>query len=355
MAGLVVSTFDWAGKRVLITGHTGFKGAWLSAVLLRRGAQVAGLALPPEEGANLFDQLNLSAQVDHFEGDIRDAGLVRRRISEVRPDVVFHMAAQSLVRRSYRDPLGTWSTNVMGTTNILDALKDRPERCACVVVTTDKVYENREWEHPYRETDRLGGFDPYSASKAATELVVDSYRKAFPGNRGLRMATARAGNVIGGGDWAEDRLLPDLARAFGAGSTLTVRNPGSIRPWQHVLDPLYAYITLSERLWSNDPDMETAFNFGPDLHDQCTVGEVIEMAARVWPGKYNVQRDPDAPHEASRLSLSIARSRARLAWVPRWGVERAITETVKWYRIVTAGGNADRITQAQIAAFEAGQ
>ena len=285
MEKLGVTPMIWKGRRVLVTGHTGFKGSWLSALLLSQGAQVFGLALAPDRQPALFEQLGLQPRLGHFTGDIRDSELVARRLRDVRPEVVFHLAAQPLVRRSYRDPLETWSTNVMGTANILDALRDWRDPCAVVVVTTDKVYENREWEHLYREGDRLGGHDPYSASKAATELVVESYRRSYFAEGPVRIATARAGNVIGGGDWSQDRILPDLARTRAAGQPLGVRNAHAVRPWQHVLDPLAGYLLLAERLIAGDPHANAAFNFGPEAADQRTVGELVEAAGIHWPGR----------------------------------------------------------------------
>ncbi|WP_430449034.1 CDP-glucose 4,6-dehydratase [Rhodophyticola sp.] len=346
--------FDWAKKRVLLTGHTGFKGAWLSEILLQRGARVFGLALAPDTIPSLFEQLGLSKRLDHCVGDIRDPEFVRKRVAQAAPDIVFHLAAQSLVRRSYAQPQETWSVNVMGTANLLDALRPVRHRCACVIVTTDKIYENREWEHPYRETDRLGGHDPYSASKAGAELVVSSYRSSFFSGGPVQLASARAGNVIGGGDWAKNRLLPDLARAFSAGEMLVLRNPASTRPWQHVLEPLAGYLRLAERLFNND-GYDAAYNFGPEIQDVRSVQEVIESAVRLWPGAYEYRKDLNAPHEAGRLMLGIERSRSRLGWTPRWDVERGIAETVGWYRDVAGGADPVALTRTQITTFEAGK
>ncbi|RMA40663.1 CDP-glucose 4,6-dehydratase [Rhodophyticola porphyridii] len=346
--------FDWAGKRILVTGHTGFKGAWLSEVLLRRGAEVFGLALEPETQPSLFDQLNLAARLNHRIGDIRHLDTVRERVAQAKPQMVFHLAAQSLVRRSYRDPLGTWGSNVMGTVCLLEALRDVEGPCACVVVTTDKVYRNREWEFPYRETDALGGHDPYSASKAAAELVAGSFRNSFfAAGAKVRLATARAGNVIGGGDWAEDRLLPDLARAYAKGETLSVRNPDATRPWQHVLDPLAGYMILAEHLWATPVPAEHAFNFGPEQDAQRSVEQVVSAATQTWPGTYVTLSEENPVHEAGKLSLGIERSRHVLGWKPRWGFERAIAEAVDWYRQVASGADTCTVTEAQIAAFEA--
>jgi CDP-glucose 4,6-dehydratase len=342
----------WAGRRVLVTGHTGFKGSWLCEILLARGAVVSGLALAPDTRPALFDQLGLAGRMDHALGDIRDAALVAARVREVRPDVVLHLAAQPLVRRSYREPLETWATNVMGTAHVLEAVRALDAPCAVLVVTTDKVYENREWEHPYRENDPLGGHDPYSASKAGTELVAASWRKAFFAGSGVRLATARAGNVIGGGDWSEDRILPDLARAFGAGKPLLVRNRHAVRPWQHVLDPLEGYLLLAERLAGPDAArLEDGFNFGPEPADQRSVGALVEEARQHWAGNWTDATDPAAPHEAGQLALSIERARLVLGWQPRWDFARAVAETIGWYRDVALGADpADRL-RGQIAAF----
>ena len=254
---------DWKNCRVLVTGHTGFKGAWLSHWLLRLNADVAGIALDPETQPNLYDALELAPRVNSMICDIRDRDAVKAAIDNVRPDVVFHMAAQPLVRRSYSEPVETFDTNVMGTAHILDALREQNRSVAAVVVTTDKVYENFEREEPYDESDRLGGHDPYSASKAAAELVTSAYRSSFFSGSPCRIASARAGNVIGGGDWALDRIIPDLARAFSRGEPLELRNPDSVRPWQHVLDSLYGYMKLASGLYDGKAELETAFNFGP--------------------------------------------------------------------------------------------
>lgn len=342
----------WRDKRVLITGHTGFKGSWLCEVLLSLGADLSGLALAPETLPALFDQLKLSDRIDHTIGDIRDEATVRKAIERTCPDVVFHLAAQPLVRRSYRQPIETWATNVMGTAHVLHAVASLARPCAVVVVTTDKVYENREWEHPYRETDRLGGHDPYSASKAGTELVAASWRSAFLSNTDIMVATARAGNVIGGGDWSEDRILPDLVRAFASGSRLLVRNRHAVRPWQHVLDPLNGYLLLAERLMGDDAArFASSFNFGPEPTDQRSVGELIETARLHWPGEWEDRTDPDAPHEAGRLSLSIERARTLLNWSPRWPFERAVAGTIEWYRAVSEGADPTELVRRQIAEF----
>jgi len=346
----------WNGRRVLVTGHTGFKGSWLCELLLARGSEVFGLALEPDTEPSLFWQLGLETRLDHHTSDMRDAVAVRDRVLSVRPQVVLHLAAQSLVRRSYREPLDTFAVNVMGTAHLLEAVRVLPEPCIVVVVTTDKVYDNREWEQLYREADPLGGHDPYSASKAATEIVAASYRKSFLQAAGVRLATARAGNVIGGGDWAEDRIVPDLARAFASRHPLQIRNARSVRPWQHVLDPLSGYLRLAESLdGANGAELADSYNFGPEPADQRSVGELVTEAGSHWEGMWEDGTDPSAPHEAGRLALSIERARARLGWQPRWDFARAVKETVHWYREVTKGEHPLRLTQAQIAAFEAGR
>lgn len=342
----------WSGKRVLVTGHTGFKGGWLSLWLSELGASVSGLALEPDTEPALFDQLGLASRLDHRIGDIRDCGLVQSLVSEVAPDIVLHLAAQPLVLASYDDPVDTWSTNVMGSVHVLQALRTLGRPCAAVMVTTDKVYENRDWVHPYREGDPLGGHDPYSASKAAMEMAVTSWRRSFPGDGRLRIATARAGNVIGGGDWAANRIFPDLARALAAGLDLKVRNPASVRPWQHVLEPLAGYLRLARALYLGEPVAAT-YNFGPEPGDLACVGDLVDMALGHWPGHWSDVSAPGAPHEAARLSLGIEAARADLGYVPRWALSEAVARTVSWYRDVHAGESAAEITLAQIRAFGA--
>lgn len=342
----------WQGRRVLITGHTGFKGAWLSHWLLLRGASVHGLALAPETEPSLFTQLQLERRMDHAVVDIRDAGLVRRRIENVAPEIVFHLAAQPLVRRSYRTPVETFATNVMGTVHVLDALKEAASRLAIVAVTTDKVYENREWVHAYRETDPLGGHDPYSASKAACEVAINSYRLSFFTGGPVGLASARAGNVIGGGDWAEDRIVPDFVRAALAGERLQVRNPGALRPWQHVLDPLAGYITLAEQLFAGNASVETAFNFGPEAADQRRVSAVLTAAQAHWPVPWDDCSAADAVHEANLLALTTDKARAVIGWRPRWNFDQAVQHTIGWYRDVAQGADVLHRTTADIETFE---
>lgn len=343
----------WRGKRVLMTGHTGFKGSWLALWLTELGTEVHGLALAPDTDPALFDQLQMDIRIAHRLGDIREAALVAERVKEVCPDIVFHLAAQPLVRRSYCTPVETWHTNVLGTVHLLDALRGQKTRCAVVIATTDKVYENQEWVHAYRETDRLGGKDPYSSSKAGTELVTDSFRASFfPDDGPIRIATARAGNVIGGGDWAEDRIMPDMMRSLHAGQSIAVRNPGAVRPWQHVLEPLSGYMELARLLWErNDATLCGAFNFGPNPNDHRRVADLVETGLSVWPGSWHDASEGGAVHEAGRLSLTIDKAGWLLHWAPRWNFELAVLRTVEWYRAVLNGQDAYEVTAAQIRQY----
>lgn len=344
----------WAGKRVLVTGHTGFKGSWLSFWLHKLGASVAGMALPPNTSPSLFDQLGIEELVDHMIGDIRDADLVARRVVEVQPDVLFHLAAQPLVIESYETPLETWQTNVMGSAHIMQTLRHLPGRCGVVMVTTDKVYDNLEDGRPYSEEHPLGGHDPYSASKAAMEIAVSSWRRSFFAGPDIRIASARAGNVIGGGDWAANRIVPDIVRALTHGQQIEVRNPQAVRPWQHVLEPLAGYLALAERLCtSEDAAYQSAFNFGPDPKDARPVGDLVVEALRHWPGQWVDASPRDAVHEAKLLSLDATKSERLLGVVPRWTFEEAIEKTINWYHVVANGGSAAEITQSQLAAYGA--
>ena len=342
----------WHGKRVLLTGHTGFKGSWLALWLHRLGAEVTGIALPPNTRPNLFELAGIDAKVHSHVQDIRDAPALAVIVRQADPEIVFHLAAQPLVRASYRDPLSTFSTNVQGTANLLDALRDCAAVRVVVAVTTDKVYQNLEHAYPYRETDTLGGHDPYSASKAAAELVIASYRDAFLKAQGVVVASARAGNVIGGGDWSEDRLIPDAVRAWSSQQPLIIRRPDAIRPWQHVLEPLSAYLQLAEQLW-HDPELAGAYNFGPQTHEVATVRTVVEQARAVYGGgEIIAQDDRQGPHEAGCLMLEIAKARALLGIDPRWTLSDAIEKTLGWYRDLAAGRRADDLCGSDITAFE---
>jgi CDP-glucose 4,6-dehydratase len=325
----------WAGKRVLLTGHTGFKGSWMSLWLLRFGVELTGYALPPPGEHALFEQLGLAAEFDGRTGDIRDAEAIAKLIAEVRPDIVFHFAAQPLVLASYDDPIATFATNVMGTAHVLDALRRLDKPCAAVMIATDKVYESLNCEQRFRETDVLGGHDPYSASKAASEIAISSWRRSFLARSGVRVASARAGNVIGAGDWAPNRIVPDLVRALLAKEPLIVRNPAAVRPWQHVLEPLGGYLILAEALSCSDrPELQDAFNFGPMPDADRSVQDLVETAIAAWKGKTYGWRDAEslnAPHEANYLALAVDRARVRLGWTPCWSFSRTVVETMAGY------------------------
>ena len=332
----------WNGRRVLITGHTGFKGSWLSLWLLELGAEVTGLALPPETQSSLFLKLGLSQRLDHRVGDIRDADLLKDLVLEIRPDVVFHLAAQPLVRLSYQEPVATWATNVMGTIYLLEALRLLDQPCSCVFVMTDKVYRNNEWVYGYRENDPLGGHDPYSSSKAAAEIAIGSWRSSYCGPLShqtphLRLASARAGNVIGGGDWATDRIVPDAMRSLARGEPIPVRNPKATRPWQHVLEPLAGYLRLAEVLATDSAPSCEAFNFGPTLASNRPVGELVSSILEHWPGEWLDQSDPTSPHEANLLHLQIDKAHHQLGWKPCWDYDTTLARTVGWYRAVHEG------------------
>jgi CDP-glucose 4,6-dehydratase len=351
----------WHGKRVLLTGHTGFKGAWLALWLQRLGAQVSALALPPSTQPSLFAAANLAQACDSSVCDIRDATAVAAAVRRAEPQIVLHLAAQALVRASYKAPLETFATNVMGSAHMLDALRGLDSVRAVVMVTTDKVYRHQgqpgpgQSTYPFRETDELGGHDPYSASKAACELVVASYRDAFLRAQGVAVASARAGNVIGGGDWSEDRLIPDAVRAWQAGSVLSIRHPQAIRPWQHVLEPLSAYLRLAECLW-HDPTKASAYNFGPRTGEAASVGEVVSLARQAYgSGDWLSQADPHAPHEAGWLALEVAQARSVLGVLPRWPLQEAVQRTMHWYRRFAEGADARALCEADIDAFEAGR
>lgn len=339
---MIDSSF-WAGRRVLLTGHTGFKGSWLSLWLTQLGAVVCGAALEPDTSPALFNQLGLAKQLlGHHLLDISDASALASLVVNFQPQVVLHLAAQPLVRRSYQDPLGTWATNVQGSLNLLQALKPLQHSCSVVMVTTDKVYVNQEWDYGYREEDRLGGHDPYSASKAAAELAIASWRSSFCGKAShqtphLSIATARAGNVIGGGDWAEDRIVPDAMSSLSSGQSIPVRRPEATRPWQHVLEPLGGYLLLAEKLASDGDSFSSSYNFGPALEANRSVRELVETALSHWSGSWQDCSDPSEPHEAGRLHLQIDKAHHKLGWRPRWTFDTTVNRTVAWYRAVHDG------------------
>lgn len=346
------------GKTVWLSGHTGFKGAWLARWLVQLGARVHGFALPPATTPSVFEQLGLAQKIGHEIADVRDADAVKQSILRIQPDFVFHLAAQALVRYSYEHPLETYATNVMGTAHVLEALRSLDKPCAAVIVTTDKCYENREMDYAYAEEDPLGGHDPYSSSKGAAEIVTSAYRRSFFGKSPVRIASARAGNVIGGGDWALDRIVPDCIRALQRGEAIPVRNPAATRPWQHVLEPLSGYLWLATQLYQPstiNPQLASAFNFGPDQEANRNVGDLVGEILKSWPGRWEDKSDPNALHEAKLLMLSTAKAKRVLHWQPTWKFETAIAETVGWYRAVHARGEkvAEALTVKQIQEYEA--
>ena len=324
-------------KKVLVTGHTGFKGSWLCEWLLSMEANVTGYALAPNTEPALFDQLGLATRIDHRLGDIRDAQEVARVVKEVQPDVVFHMAAQPLVRLSYQVPLETYAVNVMGTAHVLEALRALRKPCSAIMVTSDKCYENKEILHGYREDDAMGGHDPYSSSKGAAELVVSAYRRSYfaEADCPVRIASARAGNVIGGGDWALDRIVPDCMRSLSRNEMVAVRNPSATRPWQHVLEPLSGYLWLAASLadqGNKAAKLTTGFNFGPDLSSNQRVATLVEGVISHWRGTWKDCSDPNALHEAARLNLSTDKAFHMLDWRPVWSFATTLEVTTQWYR-----------------------
>jgi CDP-glucose 4,6-dehydratase len=346
----------WRDRRVLLTGHTGFKGAWLALWLQHLGARVTGFADGVPTDPSLYALADVAQGMESVEGDVRDAEAVAAAVAQARPEVVFHLAAQPFVKRSYRDPRATFEVNVMGTVNVLEAVRVHPGVRAVVNVTSDKCYENREWEWAYREDEAMGGADPYSSSKGCSELVTAAYRRSFFRDpAGPRIASARAGNVIGGGDWGEDRLVPDMVRAALDGHVVQVRSPASVRPWQHVLNPLSGYLALAEALW-DAPELAGGWNFGPAEDEARSVRWIVERLAERWPGGLEWTQDGGAhPHEAHHLKIDSSRARGRLGWRPGWGLDDALDRIVDWYAALRAGDDMRAATLAQIAAFQAGR
>jgi CDP-glucose 4,6-dehydratase len=349
----------YRGKSILVTGHTGFKGAWLCEWLLNLGANVTGFALPPPTNPSLFEQLSLAPRIRHVTGDVRDLRALSQTIEGCQPDFIFHLAAQSLVRLSYQQPAETYATNVMGTVNLLEAVRTSGRRCVVIIVTTDKCYENKEWLHSYREDDPMGGHDPYSSSKGAAELVISAYRRSFfsAPDSVVRVASTRAGNVIGGGDWAMDRIVPDCIRALQNGATIPVRNKIATRPWQHVLEPLSGYLWLGSCLYrsklsSSGQHLDSGFNFGPTLRSNRTVAELVQQILLHWPGSWADLSDEKAVHEAKLLNLATDKAYHLLHWESVWSFESTIDHTIAWYRLVSSDpSRAANLTLQNIAAY----
>ena len=344
----------WKGKRVFLTGHTGFKGGWLALWLADMGAEVHGFALSAPTNPNFFTVCKLQARLkSSIIADIRDAATLTQAVQAAQPDVVLHLAAQSLVRYSYTAPVETYAVNVMGTVNLLETLRQTPSVRAMVNVTTDKCYENREWVWPYRENEAMGGYDPYSSSKGCAELVTSAYRRSFLDVAGVQVASARAGNVIGGGDWAVDRLIPDFLRALDAGQTLTIRSPSATRPWQHVLEPLSGYLTLAERLYTEGQDFAEAWNFGPEGTDARPVQWVVEhLCSQVFGSAWQCDGAPQ-PHEANYLKLDISKTKEKLGWRPRWNLLLALGHTLAWHHAWKRGADMATTSIEQIREYEA--
>lgn len=352
-------TFDfWRGKRVFVTGHTGFKGSWLSLWLQQMGADVVGYALAPPTKPSLFEVARVGEGMHSIIADIRDLPTLTTAIAEHRPEIVFHLAAQPLVRLSYEQPVETYATNVMGTVHVLEAVRQTGGVRAVVNITTDKCYENREWVWGYRENEPMGGYDPYSNSKGCAELVTAAYRTSFFNSanhvkHGVALASARAGNVIGGGDWAKDRLIPDIMAAFFEQRPVVIRNPQAIRPWQHVLEPLSGYLMLAERLWAEGPAFAEGWNFGPNEEDTRPVEWIVKHLAGTWGKGATWSIDGgNHPHEASYLKLDISKARSRLDWHPRWDLEISLRHIVDWNLAYRRGGNMRDLTLKQIAEYE---
>ena len=351
MENLVTDSF-WQGRRVFLTGHTGFKGSWLALWLTQMGAKVTGFALPAEE-ISLFHQARVAQLVTHIEGDIRDLAQVESAMQAADPEVVFHLAAQPLVRLSYEQPVETFATNVQGTVHVLDACRRASSLKAVVAITSDKAYENREWVWPYRESDPMGGHDPYSASKGAAELVIAAYRRSFF-QAGIKLASVRAGNVIGGGDWAADRLLPDIIRALIAGQRPLIRSPHSIRPWQHVLEALGGYLLIAQNLVEGHDWAASAWNFGPADEDTQPVSWIADQMTEAWgcPGAWDSPESAGPqPHEAQILKLDCAKARSLLGWRPAFTLKTALARIVEWHQLVAQGGDARAISLAQLANY----
>ena len=328
----------YQGKKVLITGHTGFKGSWLSYVLFKYGAILKGYSLIPDTSPSLFKQIESIIKLDSIIGDINEAEKIEKVVLDFQPDFIFHLAAQPLVRKSYREPLKTFTTNIIGTANLLNATRILNKKCTVVIITTDKVYENKEWYYPYRETDQLGGYDPYSASKAASEIIISSYRNSFFNLNSYKshlkgIVSVRAGNVIGGGDWSEDRLIPDIVRSIISDNKILIRNPNAVRPWQHVLEPIFGYLKIGELLDNDAIKYSGSWNFGPENSDNLPVIEIVKYSIAIWgKGEIDLQYDLNTFHEAGILKLDISKAQNNLGWKPKMKIIESIEKTISWYK-----------------------
>ena len=353
----MISSSFWQGKRVFLTGHTGFKGSWLSLWLQSMGAELTGYALSPPTNPSLFQEANVGEAMSSVIADIRDQKRLLLEIQKAQPEIIFHLAAQPLVRYSYNYPVETFATNLMGTVHLLEAIRNTNGVKAVVIVTTDKCYENTEQEHSYNENDPMGGFDPYSSSKGCSELAVAAYRRSFFNSKdyhqhGVAIATARAGNVIGGGDWAQDRLIPDILTAFQSGKTVEIRNPNSTRPWQHVLEPLSGYLLLAQRLYDEGPNYAEAWNFGPSNDDTMPVSWIIQEMSNLWEKGGHWKLDgTESPHEAMHLKLDISKARINLRWEPRWRLGHSLKQAVEWHRNWQTGFDAKELCEIQILEY----
>ena len=342
----------WKGKTVFLTGHTGFKGGWMAHWLYELGASVYGFSLEPPTQPNFFTEIQLQKRLTQSTfGDIRDLAELTSALKQTKPDIIIHMAAQTLVRESYNIPVETFAANVMGTVNLLEAARQVGTAKAIVNITTDKCYENKEWLWPYRENDRLGGHDPYSASKACAEIATAAYRNSFLADANIHLASVRAGNVIGGGDWAIDRLIPDFLRALDAGETLKIRSPNAIRPWQHVLEPLSGYLSIAEKLYTEGRTFAEAWNFGPNEEDAKSVGWIVKQLCAQIPGARCETENARQPHEAGLLKLDSSKSKANLGWTPRWNLETALRKTIEWHQAWRNREDMSAVTSEQIQAY----
>lgn len=348
----------YQNRKVFITGHTGFKGSWLIKILQLFGAEIKGYALAPQTKDDLFNLIDGDKICTSVIADLREYEKMKKEVIDFQPDFIFHLAAQPLVRLSYEIPAETFEVNAIGTAYLLDAVNALNKKCNVVLITTDKVYHNNEWEYPYRENDRLGGYDPYSASKACAEIVIDSYRNSFFNTNNYAahqkaIAAARAGNVIGGGDWAKDRLLPDIARALGKGEKIVIRNPNSIRPWQHVLEPLFGYLMLGAKLNESPVTFSQAYNFGPDFSDALTVKSMVELAINCWSkGEFEVMENVHQPHEAGLLKLDISKAFTTIGWRPILNASQAVERTINWYKGFYDGKNANDLILQDILFYQ---